>query len=34
VKFTKSVNAQDFLLWVPADSLPGNQLYIDSVQLF
>ncbi|WP_304312848.1 murein biosynthesis integral membrane protein MurJ [Bifidobacterium tibiigranuli] len=34
VKFTKPVNAQDFLLWVPADSLPGNQLYIDSVQLF
>ena len=34
VMFTKPVTAQDFLLWVPMDSLPNNQLYIDSVQLF
>lgn len=34
VKFTKPVTSQDFLLWVPMDSLPNNQLYIDSVQLF
>lgn len=34
VKFDKTVNTQDILLWVPMDSLPGNQLYIDSFQVF
>ncbi|WP_300765777.1 virulence factor MviN [uncultured Bifidobacterium sp.] len=34
VKFTKAVKAQDFLLWVPLDSLPNNQLYINSVKLY
>ena len=34
VKFTKPVKAQDFLLWVPIDSLPNNQLYINSVKLY
>ncbi|MCI1241241.1 MAG: murein biosynthesis integral membrane protein MurJ [Bifidobacterium subtile] len=34
VKFSKPTNAQDFLLWVPFDSLPGSQLYIDSVQIY
>jgi putative peptidoglycan lipid II flippase len=34
VTFTKQVTSQDFLLWVPIDALPNNQLYIDSVQLF
>ena len=34
IKFDKVVETQDILLWVPFDSLPGNQLYIDSVQVF
>lgn len=34
IKFNKAVETQDILLWVPFDSLPGNQLYIDSVQIF
>lgn len=34
VKFNKVVTTQDVMLWVPADSLPGNQFYINSVQLF
>lgn len=34
VKFNQVVTSQDVLIWVPADSLPGNQLYINSVQLF
>ena len=34
VKLTKTVKSQDFLMWVPRDSLPGNQLYIKSVQLY
>ena len=34
IKFDKAVETQDILVWVPIDSLPGNQLYIDSVQVF
>ena len=34
VKFTKAVNTQDLLLWVPSDSLPQNQLYIEKVEVF
>ena len=34
VKFDKSVKTQDIMLWVPLDSLPGSQLYIDSLQIF
>ena len=34
VKLTKTVKSQDFLMWVPRDSLPGNQLYINSVELY
>ena len=34
VKFTKPVDTQDIVMWVPMDSLPGNQLFIDSVQAF
>lgn len=34
VKFTKVVNTQDLLLWVPIDSLPNNQLYIERVEIF
>lgn len=34
VKFDKAVETQDILLWVPLDSLPGSQLYIESVQIF
>ena len=34
VKFDKSVETQDIMLWVPLDSLPGSQLYIDSLQIF
>ncbi|WEV72463.1 hypothetical protein [Bifidobacterium sp. ESL0790] len=34
VKLKKKVNAQDFILWVPASSLPNNQLYIEKVQFF
>ncbi|OZG59755.1 MviN-like protein [Bifidobacterium lemurum] len=34
VRFTKVVNTQDLLLWVPMDSLPDNQLYIERVEVF
>lgn len=34
VKFSKPIETQDIVMWVPLDSLPGNQLYIDSVQAF
>ncbi len=34
VKFDKAVETQDIMLWVPMDSLPNNQLYIDSIQIF
>ncbi|PAU69047.1 lipid II flippase MurJ [Bifidobacterium criceti] len=34
VKFTKPVETQDLIMWVPLDSLPGNQLYINSVKAF
>ena len=34
VKFTKPIETQDLIMWVPLDSLPGNQLYINSVQAF
>ena len=33
-QFDKSVETQDIMLWVPLDSLPGNQLYIESIQVF
>lgn len=33
VRFT-ATKAQDFLLWVPMDSLPNNQLYVNSVQIY
>lgn len=34
IKLTKQTKAQDFVMWVPIDSLPNNQLYINSVQFF
>ncbi|EFA22432.1 putative integral membrane protein MviN [Bifidobacterium gallicum DSM 20093 = LMG 11596] len=34
VKLNKAVDTQDVLLWVPIDSLPGGQLYIESMQVF
>ncbi|KAA8826019.1 murein biosynthesis integral membrane protein MurJ [Bifidobacterium myosotis] len=34
IKFTKTVNAQDLILWVPTDSMPQNQLYIQKVEVF
>lgn len=34
VTFTKSVHTQDLLLWVPSESLPQGQLYIDQIQFF
>ena len=34
IKFDKAVETQDIMLWVPLDSLPGNQLYIESIQVF
>ena len=34
IKFDKAVKTQDIMLWVPLDSLPGNQLYIESIQVF
>ncbi|PLS24755.1 murein biosynthesis integral membrane protein MurJ [Bifidobacterium imperatoris] len=34
VKFSKSVTTQDLMLWVPMDSLPQNQLYIQKVEVF
>ncbi|RBP97275.1 hypothetical protein CRD60_07780 [Bifidobacterium aemilianum] len=34
VTFPQVKGVQDYLLWVPEDTLPGNQLYIDSVQFY
>ena len=34
VKFDKVSKTQDIIIWVPIDSLPNNQLYIQSVQVF
>ncbi len=34
VKLDKAVDTQDIVMWVPIDSLPGNQLYINSMQAF
>lgn len=34
VKFNKPIKAQDFLLWVPANSLPNNSLYINSARIY
>ncbi|PJM78312.1 murein biosynthesis integral membrane protein MurJ [Bifidobacterium scaligerum] len=34
VKFDKTINTQDLILWVPVDSLPQNQLYIQKVEVF
>ena len=34
VKLTKIVKSQDFMLWVPKDSMPKNSLYINSVKLY
>ena len=34
VKFDKVTETQDVIVWVPLDSLPGNQFYIEKVQLF
>lgn len=34
VKLDKSVKTDNVMLWVPMDSLPGNQLYIDSFQVY
>ena len=28
------IKTQDLLLWVPSDSLPQNQLYIEKVEVF
>lgn len=34
VKFNSVVDTQDVMIWVPMDSLPNNQLYIQKVELF
>ncbi|WEV64077.1 hypothetical protein [Bifidobacterium sp. ESL0732] len=34
VKLQKPVKSQDFLLWVPMDSLPNHSLYINHVALY
>lgn len=34
IKFDKVLETQDVMLWVPMDSLPGNQLYIESVEIY
>ena len=34
VTFTKPVTAQDFLLWMPYDSLPNGGIYINSVRIY
>lgn len=34
IKFTKTVNTQDLIIWVPVDSMPQNQLYIEKVEVF
>lgn len=34
VKLEKPTQSQDFLLWVPMDSLPNRSLYIEQVQLY
>lgn len=33
VKLNKAVDTQNIMIWVPLDSLPDNQLYIDSVEV-
>ncbi|WP_421787031.1 kinase [Gardnerella sp. DNF00753] len=34
VKLKKIVKSQDFMLWVPKDTMPKNSLYINSVKLY
>ncbi len=34
VKFKKPITAQDFILWVPEDSMPQNSLYINYVKIY
>lgn len=34
VKLTKIVKSQDYMLWVPKDTMPNNSLYINSVKLY
>jgi putative peptidoglycan lipid II flippase len=34
VKLDKPTQSQDFMLWVPMDSLPNRSLYIEQVQLY
>lgn len=34
VKFNRPIKAQDFMLWVPANSLPNNSLYINSARIY
>ncbi|RSX54526.1 MviN-like protein [Bifidobacterium dolichotidis] len=34
VKLDKPVDTQEVMLWVPIDSLPGGQLYIESMKVF
>ncbi|NMM94813.1 virulence factor MviN [Bifidobacterium oedipodis] len=34
IPFTRVINTQDLILWVPTDSLPQNQLYIEKVEVF
>jgi putative peptidoglycan lipid II flippase len=34
IKFKQQSKTQDYMLWVPMDSLPNNQLYIEKVQLY
>ncbi|WP_250309726.1 kinase [Gardnerella sp. Marseille-Q2328] len=34
VKLKKIVKSQDFMLWVPKDSMPNNSLYINSIKLY
>lgn len=34
VKLDKTVKTQNVMLWVPLDSLPGNQLYINSMKAY
>lgn len=34
VKFTHPVKSQDFLLWVPRESMPNNSLYINYAKIY
>ena len=34
VKFKKPITAQDFILWVPEESIPKNGLYINYVRIY